>query len=156
MNNKLQKKDYIYVGIQLLLFAAYVIPVTLIPIEIPDWLRYSGIVLLILGGLLGTIALLQLNTKLSPFPTPVDSGKIITSGAFAFARHPIYTAILIAAIGYALYCESFYKILIFFLLFILFYFKSNYEEQLLKKSYPSYASYQLKVGKFLSVYKLKF
>ena len=156
MNNKLQKQDYIYVGRQLLLFASYVVPVTLVPIQIPGWLRYSGIVLLILGGLLGTIALLQLNTKLSPFPTPVDSGKLITNGAFAFARHPIYTAILIAAIGYAMYCESTYKILISFFLFILFYFKSNYEERLLKKSYPAYASYQLKVGKFLSVFKMKF
>ncbi|MCI5056907.1 MAG: isoprenylcysteine carboxylmethyltransferase family protein, partial [Flavobacteriales bacterium] len=100
-------KDYLFVGIQLLLFVAYIVPIQLVTMNLPEWLRYSGLVVVGLGLVLGLVALLQINTKLSPFPTPVVNGTLITNGAFAIARHPIYTALILSGLGYALYRESF-------------------------------------------------
>lgn len=143
------KKDYIYVGIQLMLFVAYIIPLTIPYINPPEWLRYSGLIILVLGLVLGLVALLQINRKLSPFPTPVPNGKLITTGAYKLARHPIYTAIILAGLGYALYITSWYKIVITLVLLILFYYKSKYEEKLLIKNYSEYMAYKTKTRRFI-------
>lgn len=143
------KKDYIYVGIQLVLFVVYFLPIQNTNINLPEWLRYSGLLMLILGLVLALVALLQINTKLSPFPTPVTNGKLITSGAFNIARHPIYTALLFVGFGYALHETSWYKMLITVVLLILFYFKSQYEEELLTNHYSEYSNYKMKTRRFI-------
>ncbi|WP_234416259.1 methyltransferase family protein [Flagellimonas amoyensis] len=102
-----------------------------------------------LGVVLGLVALLQINRKLSPFPTPVANGALITNGAFAVARHPIYTALISSGLGYALYRVSLFKMLTVLLLSILFYFKSKYEEQLLLQKFPSYQEYNERTRSFI-------
>ncbi len=113
------------------------------------WLRYSGLILAGLGLILGISALLQISTKLSPFPTPVVDSRLLTHGAYAIARHPIYTSILTITLGYAVYDESLFKFIIFMALWILFYFKSNYEEQLLLEKFPEYSIYKIKTRRFI-------
>lgn len=135
---------------QLVLFALYVLPIGFYSIEIPLWLYYVGIILCVIGAILGTVALLQQNTKLSLFPSPVESGTLLTTGAYAISRHPIYTSILSITLGYALVITSWYKVFICLLLVILFYFKSCYEETLLIAKYPDYQIYKAKVSRFLS------
>jgi protein-S-isoprenylcysteine O-methyltransferase Ste14 len=95
------------------------------------------------------VALFQINTKLSPFPTPVPNGKLITSGAYKLARHPIYTAIILGGLGYALYLTSWYKMVITLVLLILFYYKSKYKEKLLTKNYSEYTTYKKKTRRFI-------
>lgn len=143
------KKDYVFVGIQVLLFAAYLLPVHIIKITYPEWLRYSGFVVMNLGVILGIAALVQINTNLSPFPTPVEKGKLITNGAFSIARHPIYTAIVLAGMGYAVFQISIFKALVVVVLLILFYFKSKYEERLLMAKFPAYQAYKKKTRRFI-------
>jgi len=142
-------KDYVFVGIQILLFAAYLLPITIISIKLPEWLRFSGLFVLGLGVILGIVALLQLNTKLSPFPTPVLKGKLITTGAYKIARHPIYTALIFSGLGYALFQASLFKGLIVLVLLILFYLKSEYEEKLLGRKFSEYADYKKKTRRFI-------
>lgn len=149
MNLPKTLKDYVYVGIQLLLFAAYLIPITLFKIHIPEWLRYQGLVAFGLGVILGSIALLQINIKLSPFPTPVANGKLITTGAYRIARHPIYTALIFSRLGYSIYQASLFKGLITLLLLTLFYFKSNYEEKLLAQNFLEFRDYKTKTRRFI-------
>lgn len=143
------KKDYVFVGIQLLLFVIYVFPIKIRVINLVGWLRYSGLILAGLGLILGISALLQISTKLSPFPTPVVDSRLLTHGAYAIARHPIYTSILTITLGYAVYDESLFKFIIFMALWILFYFKSNYEEQLLLEKFPEYSIYKIKTRRFI-------
>lgn len=143
------KKDYSYVGIQLVLFVAYILPVRNTRLNIPEWVCYSGLISLALGLVLGLVALYQLNTKLSPFPTPVSNGKLITTGAYKIARHPIYTAIILSGLGFALYQASWYKMVITFVLLILFYFKSQYEEKLLAENYSEYSDYKKNTRRFI-------
>ncbi|WP_159023560.1 isoprenylcysteine carboxylmethyltransferase family protein [Formosa sp. L2A11] len=143
------KKDYVFVSIQLLLFAAYIVPFKIIHLNINTWLKHSGLALMVLGLILGVIALLQINTKISPFPTPTLQSTLLTTGAFNIGRHPIYTGILAITLGYAVYNASLFKFIIFVLLLILFYFKSNYEEQLLLEKFPEYATYKIKTRRFI-------
>ncbi|MBJ7881382.1 methyltransferase family protein [Gelidibacter salicanalis] len=149
MSLKTPIKDYGFVVGQLLLFLAYVVPLQLYKIQLPEWLCYSGLFILGVFVLFGIVALLQLNTKLSPFPSPVASGKLITNGAFRMSRHPIYTALLFSGFGYALYVSSLYKVLITGILLLLFYYKSVYEEILLIQKYPDYYNYKQRTRRFI-------
>lgn len=118
-------------------------------IHIPGWLHNAGLIILGIALFLGLVALLQLNTKLSPFPTPVSNGKLIITGAFRISRHPIYTALIFSGFGYALYSASLFKLLVILLLLTLFYFKSQYEESLLTQKFPEYADYKRKTRRFI-------
>lgn len=133
----------------MLLFAAFVVPMHLTTIQLPVWLRYAGLCIVGLGVVLGLIAVFQLNTKLSPFPTPVANGKLLTHGVFAISRHPIYTALIFSGLGYSIFQESLYKGLIVMLLVLLFYFKSRYEERLLAQKFPEYQDYKKNTRRFI-------
>ena len=147
--NKLSYQDYLFVALQFLIFAIYFLPFKIVSIGIPEWLRYSGLVVIGLALMLGITALLQLNTKISPFPTPVSNGKLVRTQAFSVSRHPIYTALVFSALGFAIYQESLVKLLITLVLFILFYFKSRYEEKLLGQTFSEYDDYKKKTRRFI-------
>ncbi|MGC1633235.1 MAG: methyltransferase [Gelidibacter sp.] len=112
MSLKKPIKDYLFVSIQLVLFVAYILPLQVFHLHLPEWLFYSGLVLFVFAVMFGIGALLQLNTNLSPFPSPVNSGQLITTGAFGRSRHPIYTALIFLGLGYAIYTLSLHKFLI--------------------------------------------
>lgn len=145
---KLQRKDYIYVGLQLLLFMAYIFEIELVYIDNFRYVDVIGIILIISGVLTSLIALLQLNTNLSPFPTPKSNTELITTGIYKYVRHPIYTGIFLITFGYGFFTVSLYKIIISLLLYVLFYFKSSYEENRLDKVFSNYVLYRKKSGRF--------
>lgn len=147
--SSLTTKDYTFVTLQLLLFVAYAFDLAPLAFSRPDELGYAGLFIALSGVCTGVLALLQIRTSFSPFPTPVANGALVTNGIFALSRHPIYTSLLMGAFGYAIYTGSGYRCLIGLLLWGLFYFKSSYEETLLRQRYPAYADFQKQVGRFL-------
>ena len=146
---KLTIKDYAFVGIQFLLFLIYVFPFKILIINLPEWIKYIGLILAISGLVFGVIALLQINYNLSPFPAPKSNSQLITNGAFSISRHPIYTSILFITLGYAVYDLSLFKLLIFLLLWVLFYYKIKYEEQLLEEKFSEYSDYKKQTRRFI-------
>ncbi len=145
---KLATKDIWFVSIQFVLFILYFIPLFSFTFNLSVFLKYTGRVLTVIGFLVIFIAIFQLNRNLTPFPTPVNKGTLIKTGLYKFIRHPIYSGIILAAIGFGLYNESLWKLSIGLVLWILFYFKSRYEETLLLKRYPDYESYCIRTGRF--------
>ncbi len=144
---KKSSKDYIFVFIQFLLFGAYTFDFFQ-PLEIPKFLSTFGMVIAIIGCMISLLTVFELKSNLTVFPTPTENAELLTHGFFRYSRHPIYSGILMAAIGYALYKYSIYKLLIAGLLFIWFYLKSTYEEKQLAQKFNSYKEYQEKVGRF--------
>lgn len=142
-------RDYLFVGLQLVLFITYWIPVNFTEIELPGWIRILALVPGIFGIVLLVVTLYQLRHTLSVFPTPVNNGKLMTGGAFSISRHPIYTSIILLAFSFGIFSESEFGLIITVLLFIVFYFKSNYEEHLLLLKYPEYSAYKKSTRKFL-------
>ncbi len=145
---KIAGKDLMFVSIQLLLFIVYFIPAFSLDFKIFEPFKYIGLVIAIMGLIIVLVALLQLNKNLTPFPTPLSDGTLIKTGLYKLVRHPIYSGIILAAIGFGLFQESFWKIGIGLSLWILFYFKSKYEETLLLKRYPDYKSYSKTAKRF--------
>ncbi|NJC26051.1 methyltransferase family protein [Neolewinella antarctica] len=142
-------RDYAYVAIQFFLFLVYLYPLVPVGLSLPDTARYVGLGLAGVSLLICGAALLQLNSNLSPFPTPLARGTLITEGVYSVSRHPIYAGILGFCVGYAVYTSSGYRLIITGFLVVLFYFKSSYEEGLLQQRYPAYAEYHNRVGRFL-------
>ncbi len=146
---RLQAQDYSYVIVQFVLFGAFLLEIEALQLSLPKWIQYASIPIGVVGVLFCILAVLQLNTKLSPFPSPKEGSALITSGVFGLVRHPIYGGILLGLLGLSLYCESGYKLGVVVLLLVLFYFKSSYEEQRLAIVFKEYGVYKLKTKRFL-------
>jgi|CoawatStandDraft_6_1074263.scaffolds.fasta_scaffold14926_2 protein-S-isoprenylcysteine O-methyltransferase Ste14 len=146
---KKTSSDYIYVGIQFILFVVYMTPITEITFATGSVLDLIGITLLTLGISIGLLSVIQLNKNLSPFPTPITGGELIETGLYKYIRHPIYTGILSTLLGYGLYSGSGYKIFITITLLVLFFYKSKYEEKKLSSVFSEYPEYMKKTGRFL-------
>ena len=146
---KRNPKDIFFVGLQLILFVLYLFRFPKIDFAAPDWLQMSGLVVSIAGMIISLVSLLALNKSLSPFPTPKESAELIQSGIYKYVRHPIYSGILFFTLGFSLYSENTLRLLIFFMLLILFRFKAAYEEKLLQNKYSNYGAYKKTTGMFL-------
>ncbi|OIR02936.1 isoprenylcysteine carboxyl methyltransferase (ICMT) family protein [mine drainage metagenome] len=138
----IKKADKIYVSIQALLFILYIIPIKIFQLHIVAVFRYAGILFSLTGILIASIALLQLNKFLTAFPTPKQNSRLLKSGVYKYVRHPVYSGIILTSTGYGLFAQDVWKLLIAASLFILFYFKSKYEESLLLKHFKQYEAYQ--------------
>lgn len=146
---KRNPKDIFFVGLQLILFVAYLFRFPAIGFIIPDWVQNAGLVFSIAGVIISLISLLALNRSLSPFPTPKAGAELIQSGIYKYVRHPIYTGILFFTFGFSLFSENTLRLIIFVSLLILFRFKAGYEEKLLQKKYSNYEEYKKTTGMFL-------
>ncbi len=108
-----------------------------------------GVVAVVLGGALATWAVWILGARLSPFPRPVPGAPLIQSGAYRLIRHPIYSGLILAAIGWGLATSSLLAIGAAFLLFALFAGKSHVEEASLRTALPEYAAYEARTKRFI-------
>ncbi|GAB2775762.1 methyltransferase family protein [Salinimicrobium soli] len=141
-------KDKIYVLLQGIVFLSWILPVEIFTFSLPEVLRIAAVILTLAGAFLIVFAFIQLNTKISPFPSPVKGAKLVSSGVYAFVRHPIYAGILYVAFGLSLWMGSGYKLLLTLVLLLVFWFKTNYEEERLQKTFPEYEAYRAKKGRF--------
>lgn len=142
------RKDILFVVAQFMLFAAYLFEIPDLRLDFPDNADWVTLILAGLGIVIILIAMLQLNKNLSPFPTPLKNSELIVTGLFNYVRHPIYSGILITTFFMAVYLDSGFKLIITFLLAILFYYKSEFEEEQLEKKFPGYKSYKAGTGRF--------
>jgi len=147
-------KDFVYVGIQLMLFTIYFFEFNSLKFELPKFIQIILLPFIVSGIAIIIISVFQLNKNLSPFPSPKENSELITSGLFSRIRHPIYSGILLFAFSFALFQNSGFKILISFFLLILFSFKTGYEEKQLNIRFPEYKNYKSKTGRFFP--KIKF
>ena len=145
---QVSRKEKGFVLLQFIVFVAYLFEISRLQIFIPENLRWIALFGAVLGLALIVVAVLQLNTNLSPFPSPRPGAKLITSGVFAFARHPIFSGLLFLLFGVGFWLESGYKLIIAVLLWLVFFAKSQYEEKKLEETFPEYPFYKRQTGRF--------
>lgn len=108
-----------------------------------------GVVLAVVGLVIAARGLLDLGPALTPFPRPRDDGALVTTGAYGLVRHPIYTGIILGAIGWGLFAASPAALLCAAALFVLFDLKSRREEAWLAERFPGYAAYRRRTRRLL-------
>jgi|SRR5690554_3999348 len=141
--------DFVFVALQLLLFLAYLFNIKNIDINISELTVLFASVVFLIGILLVFLSVLQLKKNLSVFPTPRENSWLVDKGIYKYIRHPVYTGVVLAGLGYSVYSGSGYRLLVTILLLILFYFKSKYEEQKLTEVFDKYSEYKKRTGRFL-------
>ncbi|MBI4925781.1 MAG: isoprenylcysteine carboxylmethyltransferase family protein [Bdellovibrio sp.] len=110
---------------------------------------YFGVILVATGLILFLASFFKLDKSFTPNPIPKDSGALVTSGVYAFCRHPIYTAVILISIGWAFVFLSLATSLFTILLIFILRKKAIFEEQLLTAQYgKSYEEYMHKVNRF--------
>jgi len=142
--------DVILLLIQLTLFVFYFVRPTFIDDKVlVNLAKVIGSVPMLVGGVFIIWALINLQTNLSVFASPRRDGKLITKGIYGYVRHPIYSGIIMLAIGYSIFDLDPLKVMMTLLIALFFHFKASYEERKLEKTYPEYRDYEMSTGRFI-------
>jgi protein-S-isoprenylcysteine O-methyltransferase Ste14 len=134
------------IGQMALLLAIVLAPPDLASLpRLPDRLRLVGLALGVCGGIVAALGARQLGSNLTPFPRPKPDSELVEGGIYGRVRHPIYSGILLGAIGYALLRASLPSLLLSAALGVFFEQKARHEERWLEARYPGYAAYRERV-----------
>ena len=108
-----------------------------------------GVVLLGLGGLLAVRGILDLRHNLTPFPKPVDDARLVDTGAYRLARHPIYGGLILGAFGWGLVSASIPALVGGSALALFLRLKSGREEVWLADRFEAYDEYRARTRRFV-------
>jgi len=111
-------------------------------------LRLVGGVWCVAGSAGVVAAAWYLGRALTPVPEPNGAG-MSARGIYAWVRHPMYTSVVIAALGVAAARGSFAAWLLVVALGAFFELKTRREERFLLIEYPGYGAYAERTGKFV-------
>jgi protein-S-isoprenylcysteine O-methyltransferase Ste14 len=107
-------------------------------------LRYVGALVLAAGVVLAVFAVLGLGSSLTALPAPLETATLRTDGPYGVVRHPIYSALLLIALGWAL-ATSPWVLVVVALLALVLDLKRQVEEDFLEGRYAGYADYRTRV-----------
>jgi protein-S-isoprenylcysteine O-methyltransferase Ste14 len=144
-----QERGLRWVLIQVVLLGAIVvIPPDLLP-RLPESLWIIGLVVGVAGFLLVSLGALFLGTNLTMFPSPKEDGELTQRGVYGLVRHPMYSGVLLCALGWSLVRASLPSLICTLVLGIFFDRKATREEAWLAAKYPDYADYRRRVRKLI-------
>lgn len=136
----------IWVGVQIVLFGAWLAVVVLLP------RAESNLLLLVLGGSLaiGGVVVLEaarrsLGRELTPFPQPRRRPTLVDAGVYRWVRHPIYSGVVMLLAGAAVAVGSAPGLMVTAVLAVFFAFKARVEERALSVGIPGYTAYLRRV-----------
>ena len=109
----------------------------------------AGGCLIILGGILTAAGFLSLGVNLSLLPRPPEKGELVETGAYRLVRHPIYSGLFFAALGWGVWLRSWPTIGYALILFVVLDLKARREERWLKEKFPGYDRYSKRVRRLL-------
>jgi protein-S-isoprenylcysteine O-methyltransferase Ste14 len=137
------------VALQGFLFLLVVVAALIPPIGPAIWDSLTLSIVLILLGAAGMVwSGRDLGTSLTPLPVPNGKG-LAAHGIYEYARHPMYTAILLICLGVAVGAGNLQVYVVVAALLVFFEVKTRFEERYLVTAYEGYAEYAARTGKFL-------
>ncbi len=113
----------------------------------PESIFSLGCVLM--GVILGVWAVLAMRFRVSVLPEVRERQTLVVAGPYRFIRHPMYTAVLLTALGLVLHRPDSIAIGAWVILLGDLVVKLKYEEGLLLARFPDYALYAEKTRRLL-------
>jgi protein-S-isoprenylcysteine O-methyltransferase Ste14 len=112
----------------------------------PAWIRWLGAPLFLAGAVMLGWGVRSLGQNLTPGTEPLPGASLVTSGAYAHVRHPIYTGVVLVLAGYTLAWSNWTLALIVgFGALKYFEAKARREERWLMSRFPDYERYMRQV-----------
>jgi protein-S-isoprenylcysteine O-methyltransferase Ste14 len=112
----------------------------------PHWIRWLGAPLVAAGLAIAVWGVRSLGRSLTPGTEPLPEAPLVTSGAYAHARHPIYLGIVLALAGYTLAWSNWTLALVVGVLARAYFNgKAKAEERWLVQRYSLYEAYMRRV-----------
>lgn len=121
-------------------------------IELPDWTRIPGILLIIPGAVLGLSCAAEFIARGDGTPAPFDAPrKFVAAGPYRFVRNPMYVGGLMLLAGFGMYLSSVAILLLSLaLLAVIHLFVVFYEEPTLRKNFgATYDEYCRNVSRWI-------
>jgi protein-S-isoprenylcysteine O-methyltransferase Ste14 len=123
---------WLLVGIQVILFVVLL----LLPWRTPTGLSLvAGAVIAGCGAVLAFASMRTLGRALTPTPVPIEGAGLRTSGPYRYVRHPIYSALLLVALGLLVAVGSPWGWAWGLVVVLFFWGKSRWEDSLLRDAY---------------------
>lgn len=108
----------------------------------PDWIRWLGVPVLGAGLALAAWGVRSLGRSLTPGTEPLPGAPLVTSGAYAHVRHPIYAGMVLVVTGYTLAWSNWtLAVVVGLVARAYFNAKAKAEERWLVQRYPVYEAY---------------
>ena len=115
----------------------------------PPLLGWIAAVLSIIGVCFAIWARYYLGRNWSPRPAVKEHHELVTTGPYAYVRHPIYTGIILMAFGFAL-TGSVVGIVAFLAADIVYILRAKKEEKIMLELFPdTYPAYQARTKKLI-------
>ncbi len=110
---------------------------------------WVGFAMMLTGAAVAAGGVFRLGPNLSVLPYPKDCLELIETGPYAIVRHPIYSGLIVGALGWGLYLHADLTLIWALSLFVLFDAKARREEIWLAEKFPEYAEYRTRVKKLI-------
>ena len=130
-----------WVAAQVVVLGAFAVVAPQTRGDAQDLSRGAGVALIALGVIVALWAAMKLGRALTPFPKPVEDGRLCREGPYRWIRHPIYAGVLLMAAGWAAWWQSAAAALLLPLVFAFFALKARAEERWLRAAWPEYRDY---------------
>lgn len=112
----------------------------------PRWIRWLGAGLIAAGAFIMGWGIRSLGPNLTPGTEPLPGAGLVTTGAYAHARHPIYAGVVLIVTGYTLGWSNWTLALLFGLITLQYFkAKAKVEESWLSERFPAYRAYMRQV-----------
>ncbi len=108
-----------------------------------------GVALGLIGLALGFLSFRGLDRNFRVYAAPRRSGTLVTDGIYAHVRHPMYTGVILALLGWIMMWGSVFAIPLWLALTILYVYKSVQEEEILAEKFPEYHEYRKRTWRFI-------
>ena len=109
----------------------------------------TGGVFFCAGACFGIAGVIVLGRNRTPFPQPRPGSELVQRGIYARVRHPLYTSVMLASLGWALIWQSAAALAAAIVLIPFFHAKARREERWLCEMFPGYADYKKQVPRFI-------
>lgn len=116
----------------------------------PTWIRWAGALVIALGALMLVWGARSLGPNLTPGTEPLPQAELVTTGAYAHVRHPIYAGAVLLLAGYTLAWSNWtLALLAGFVALVFFKAKAGREEEWLRARFPGYDTYRWQVRRMV-------
>ena len=105
---------------------------------------FVGLAVMVIGAM-------GLGRGLTATPLPNAHAQLRTGGLYRYARHPIYSGLLLTMTSITVASGSFFRLLTLGVLVLLITLKARWEEQRLTQRFEGYASYAARTPRFVPV-----